>query len=116
VSMKVIIWDLPDLMALCPGLALQAWQQQPLPHSMTLLYTHPSSLWLTWHNWLGPRNTSVMNPLAQVSLLHWLEFLLSRTVSKLHWLPQCCPSNHMLQSSLLTPHYWYFSQPTLFPI
>jgi hypothetical protein len=117
VSMNVIIWSLPDMLALCPGLALQVWQQQqPLPHLMNLIYMHPSSLLLTWRNWPGPRNTSVMNPLPHVSLSHWLEFLLSWTVSKLHWLPQSCPSNHMLQPSWLTSHYWDFSPPTLFPI
>lgn len=85
VPMNVIIWSIPDTIALCPGLALQVWQQQSLPHLMTLLFLHPSSLWLTWHNWPGPRNISVTNPHTHVSLSHWLELLS-------HWLellPQC---------------------------
>jgi hypothetical protein len=96
-------------MALCPGLVLQVWQQQSLPHSTTLIFTHPPSLWIKWHNWLCPRNTSVMNPLDHVALL-------CRSLSKLHWLQQSHPSNHLPQPYWTTPHNWHFSPPTLFPV
>ena len=34
---------------------------------------------------------------------------------KLHWLHHFSPLNHSQQSYCLTPHYWDFLRPTLFP-